>query len=80
MCSLKELSKVASEILSNSPTIASVERSFSCHSYIYSADHNKLTTDRAAKLVFITHNLALENTGYLPTNTTFAKEYMPSIF
>ena len=78
MCSLTELSKVANGILNLPPTSASVERSFSCHSYIHSPDCNRLTTDRAAKLVF-GHNLTLENIGNLPTKgTTFEKECMPS--
>ena len=47
-------------ILNLPPTSASVERSFSRHSKIHSNDRNRLTTERAAKLVFIAHNLTLE--------------------
>lgn len=61
ICCSTQLSQVASNILSLPPTSAAVERSFSRHAFIHSAKRNRLTTDRAAKLVFIGHNLALGN-------------------
>ena len=41
------------------PTSAAVERSFSKYANIHSLKRNKLTTERAAKLVYIAHNLKL---------------------
>ena len=80
MCSSTELSKVASGILSLPPTSASVERACSHHSHMRSSDCNRLTTDRAAKLVFIAYNLALEDNEHLPANQSSALERgnMPS--
>ena len=68
MCSFTELSKAANGVFSLLPTIPSVERSFSRHSQIHSTDRNRLTTDRAAKLVYIAYNLAHKNNENLPTN------------
>lgn len=59
ICCDTELSKVASGVLNLPPTSASVERSFSRHANIHSAKRNRLTNERAAKLVYISHNLAL---------------------
>lgn len=59
ICCDTELSKVAAGVLNLPPTSASVERSFSRHSNIHSAKRNRLTNERAAKLVYISHNLAL---------------------
>lgn len=59
ICCSTQLSKVSANILNLPPTSAAVERSFSRHSFIHSAKRNRLTTDRAAKLVFIGHNLTL---------------------
>ena len=60
MCSHTQLSKVATGILNLPPTSASVERSFSHHSHIHSAERNRLSTDRAAKLVYVAHHLTLD--------------------
>ena len=51
-----ELSSLAAKIVSLPPTSAAVERSFSAHSWIHSKKRNRLTNERAAKLVFINHN------------------------
>ena len=61
ICSSTHISHVASNILQLPPTSASVERSFSRHALVHSTRRNRLTTDRAAKLVFIGQNLALGN-------------------
>lgn len=61
ICCSTQLSHVASNILQLPPSSASVERSFSRHALVHSARRNRLTTDRAAKLVFIGQNLALGN-------------------
>lgn len=61
VCCSTHLSHVASNILQLPPTSASDERSFSRHALVHSARRNRLTTDRAAKLVFIGQNLALGN-------------------
>ena len=46
------------------PTSAAVERSFSRQSWVHNQKWNRLTNDRASKLVFISHNLELENQKY----------------
>ncbi|XP_065670247.1 uncharacterized protein LOC136088936 [Hydra vulgaris] len=61
LCSFTELSKVASRILQLPASSAACERSFSTYSDIHSAKRNRLTTERAGKLVFISQNLKLEN-------------------
>ncbi|XP_065662478.1 uncharacterized protein LOC136085054 [Hydra vulgaris] len=55
------LSNIASKILLLPPTSAAVERSFSRQSWIHNQKRNRLTNDRASKLVFISHNLQLKN-------------------
>lgn len=57
ICRSTELSKIAGRILSLPPTSAAVERSFSRHSFIHSSKRNRLSTERAAKIVFIAHNI-----------------------
>lgn len=59
LCGSTELSKIASQILNLPPTSAAVERSFSRHSHVHSAKRNRLTAERAGKLVYIGHNLQL---------------------
>ena len=60
MCSHTQLSKVATGFLTLPPTSASVERSFSRHAHIHSSDRNRLSTDRAANLVYVVHHLTLD--------------------
>ena len=60
-CSDTELSNVAITILNFPPTSASVERSFSRQSYIHSKTRNRLTNDKVEKLVFVSHNLDVDN-------------------
>lgn len=59
ICGSTQLSQVAARIMSMPPTSAAVERSFSRHAWIHSAKRNRLTTERAGKLVFIAHNIEL---------------------
>ena len=49
------------KILLLPPTSAAFERSFSRQSWIHNQKRNRLTNDRASKLVFLSHNLELEN-------------------
>jgi len=52
-----ELSKLAIKILSLPATSAAVERTFSSYKDVHSLKRNRLTNERASKLVFIKHNL-----------------------
>ena len=58
-----ELSKLASKLLSLPPTSAAVERLFSRYSWIHSTKRNRLSTERAAKLVYVAHNLSLTDSS-----------------
>ena len=60
LCSSTELSKVAAKILQLPATSAACERSFSCYANIHNAKRNRLTNERAGKLVFVSQNLRLE--------------------
>lgn len=42
-------------------TSAACERSFSTYSAIHTSKRNRLTNDRAAKIVYIAHNLKLQS-------------------
>ena len=59
LCGSTNISKLAAGVLNLPPTSAAVERSFSKHANIHSLKRNKLTNERAAKLVYIAHNLKL---------------------
>ncbi|KAF0692783.1 Zinc finger BED domain-containing protein 4, partial [Aphis craccivora] len=61
ICSSSKLSQIAIAILSCPPTSASTERSFSTYGLIHTAKRNRLTNERAAKLVYIKHNLKLND-------------------
>lgn len=56
LCSSKLLSRVAVRLLTAPCTSAATERSFSTHAHIHSHKRNRLTTDRAAKIAFISYN------------------------
>ena len=56
-CNNQELSKIAGRLLKLPSTTAAVEQSFSCYSYIHTAKRNRLTNDRASKLVFVSPNI-----------------------
>lgn len=60
ICSSSNLATVASAILQCPPTSASTERSFSTYGLVHTAKRNRLTTDRASKLVYFKHNLKLQ--------------------
>ncbi|CAI6365190.1 unnamed protein product [Macrosiphum euphorbiae] len=53
------LSQIAIAILSCPPTSASTERSFSTYGLLHTIERNRLTNERSAKLVYIKHNLKL---------------------
>jgi hypothetical protein len=55
------LAKTAQKVLSVPSTSASVERSFSTHGNIHTKKRNKLKTERAAKICYISHNWKLMN-------------------
>lgn len=59
ICASTALSKVAIQILTAPCTSAAVERSFSKHSSIHNKKRNRLATDRAAKITFISYNWGL---------------------
>ena len=54
----QELSKIAGRLLKLPSTTAGVQRSFSCYSNIHTAKRNRLTNDRASKLVFVSQNIS----------------------
>ena len=56
-CTNQELSKIAGRLLKLPSTAAAVERSFSCYRNIHTAKRNRLTNDRASKLVFVSQNI-----------------------
>lgn len=56
-CNDTELSKVATKILSLPATSSAVERTFSTYKDVHSAKKNRLLNERAAKSVYIKHNL-----------------------
>ena len=59
MCSSTQLSHIASSILSLPATSAATERSFSTYEMTHTKKRSRLTNERAAKLVYIRHNLKL---------------------
>lgn len=60
ICTSSKISSIAVAILECSPTSASTERSFSTYGIVHTARRNRLTNDRASKLVYIKHNLKIE--------------------
>ena len=56
LCSSSLLSQIATRILMMPASSAATERSFSVYSHIHSKKRNRLTNDRAAKLVYVSHN------------------------
>lgn len=56
ICSSKVLSRVAVRLLTAPCTSAATERSFSTHGHVHSVKRNRLTTERAAKISFISYN------------------------
>lgn len=58
-CFCLKLSVIALAILEMPPTTAATERTFSTQGFIHSSKRNRLTTDRAAQLTFISYNLKI---------------------
>jgi len=58
---ISPLSKVAVRILSAPCTSAATKRTFSTFSWIYNKKRNKLTTERAGKLTYLSYNWKLKN-------------------
>ncbi|CAK1544338.1 unnamed protein product [Leptosia nina] len=56
LCRSKLLSRVAVRILTAPCTSAATESTFSTHAHIHSHKRNRLTTDRAAKVAYISYN------------------------
>ena len=63
-CGRKELNKIAYKILRIPATSAAVERSFSCYSNVHTAKQNRLSNQKAAKVVFVSQNINLGNESY----------------
>lgn len=61
LCKSTALSKVSLRFLSLPTTSAACERTFSTYSDIHSKKRNRLTNDRAGKIVYIAHNLKLQS-------------------
>ncbi|XP_063384249.1 uncharacterized protein LOC134670357 [Cydia fagiglandana] len=61
ICGSKKLSKVAVRILTAPCTSAAVERSFSVHANIHTKKRNRLTSERASKIAFISYNWNLQH-------------------
>lgn len=61
LCKSTALSKVAVKFLSLPTTSAACERTFSTYSDIHTKKRNRLTNDRARKIVYIAHNLRLQS-------------------
>ena len=61
ICSSTKLHKIAVAILSAPYTSAATERTFSTQADVHTKKRNKLTTERAGKITYISHNWNLEN-------------------
>lgn len=59
VCTASKLRLVAIDILGMPPTSAATERSFSSYSLVHTKKRNRLTAERAGKLVYVAHNLKL---------------------
>ncbi|XP_063222154.1 uncharacterized protein LOC134530835 [Bacillus rossius redtenbacheri] len=59
LCGTTALSKVAVRILTAPVTSTATERSFSTFSWIHSKKRNRLTTSRAGKITYLSHNWKL---------------------
>ncbi|CAG9790290.1 unnamed protein product [Diatraea saccharalis] len=56
ICGSSQLSKVALRVLTAPCTFAATESSFSTQAFIHSAKRNRLTSERAAKITFLSYN------------------------
>lgn len=57
ICATTKLSKVAVEILNCPPSTAATERSFSTYGNVHTNKRNRLTNERAQKIVYVRQNL-----------------------
>jgi Protein of unknown function (DUF 659)/hAT family C-terminal dimerisation region len=73
ICGRKALSKVAVAILSLPATSAATERSFSTYGIVHTAKRNRLTTKRAGMLVYVKHNLKIQEEQKNPSTSTRAR-------
>lgn len=64
ICSTTKLSRVAVEILSCPPTTAATERSFSTYGNVHTNKRNRLTNERAQKIVYVRQNLNIADGEY----------------
>lgn len=69
ICSSTQLHKIAVAILSAPCTSAATERTFSAQADVHNAKRNRLTTERAGKITFISHNWNLANRPSYSTST-----------
>ena len=63
-CCRKELNKIACKILRLPATSAAVKQSFSFYSNVHIAKQNKLSNERAEKVVFVFQNINLDSESY----------------
>ena len=63
-CGRKELNKIVCKILRLPATSAAVERSLSCFPNVHTAKQNRLSNERAAKVVFVSQNINLDCESY----------------
>lgn len=66
LCKSTALSKVAIRFLTLPTTSAAVERTFSTYSDVHSKKRNRLTNERAGKIVYIAHNIKLQSQNVSP--------------
>lgn len=74
LCGTTALSKVAIRILTAPTTSAATERSFSTFSFIHSKRRNRLTTERAGKISFLSHNWKLVNEADVSSSSIEVKK------
>ena len=63
-CGRKKLNKITGKFLRLPITSAAVERPFRCYSNVHTAKRNRLSNERAAKVVFVSQNMNLDSESY----------------
>ncbi|CAG4962640.1 unnamed protein product [Parnassius apollo] len=76
ICGSSQLSKVALRVLTTPCTSAATERSFSTQGFIHSAKRNRFTSERAAKITFLSYNWNLLNKGE-NINRVYSEDTVP---
>ncbi|CAG5013786.1 unnamed protein product [Parnassius apollo] len=76
ICGSSQLSIVALRVLTAPCTSAATERSFSTQGFIHSAKRNRLTSERAAKITFLSYNWNLLNKGE-NINRVYSEDTVP---